>query len=491
MAFTVNVGILNINQTAVIMDVNVFSCDKDDDTLFQIIDEVQFFEYPHCNGTGYSSFSLLPMDTVLMVAQFHVKQGIYIDPITIQSLITSIVAVRQNDVEEFNLETFPIDTTAFQPNCDSVQEIYFSQERDFITSEDDCRNTISLSRAPTLDIAGYSAYQLLYPFKVRWEEWRQLSGASRCFPTPTQNWRIYANEAGWSIKISLKASVADASTEHTTEFEHIIWGQIKDPCDDPYSVEFNTFDATGVNSLEEIVAQDIDTKVIATITGDFSGYSEADLYGILTLDAWGVGGVAYSREIGNKLDVDEDFVWYGDSSTLKATLTKVSNNTITLSAYLNYLLLPEDTDQFILSARIGRFIEAQSSSGGTCLNQIEVVYFICGQLEIMEVVDANTIKVRGQIVTQELRDVLVEDLELVFLTSTTWTVTGGLIEGKNIFSGSVGGNIIKAPTHPYTDANVGDTLQGDIEGTLNTSDGLITEINGIGDMQIGCTFFVS
>jgi len=57
-------SITGINQAAVIMDTNVFQCDKDDATLFQIIDEIQFFEYPHCGGTGYSNFSLLPMDTV-------------------------------------------------------------------------------------------------------------------------------------------------------------------------------------------------------------------------------------------------------------------------------------------------------------------------------------------------------------------------------------------------------------------------------------------
>jgi len=77
---------------------------------------------------------------------------------------------------------------------------------------------------------------------------------------------------------------------------------------------------------------------------------------------------------------------------------------------------------------------------------------------------------------------------LTFVTATTWAITGGKINGNYISSGTTGGNIVKAPAHPYTNANVGDTIQGQVTGTLYTS---IIEINGIGDMQIGCTFFVS
>lgn len=490
-------GILEINQTALILDTNVYECDKDNPLLFQVIDEWQFFEYPHCNGTGYSNFNLLPMDTVLTKGQFHVKQGTELEPILLKKISVSIDAVRQNGVEEFPLESFTINTSGFLPNCDNVQEIYFEQDRDFIIPLTDCRNTIRLFRVPTLDIAGYSAYEFIYPFKVRWEEWRRLEGANRCFPTPTQNWMIYANQTGWSIKFSVRAELEEqypttdglAVNPVTTNFEHITWGSIQDPCDIPYAVEFNTYDSTGVNNFEEVIAKDADTFVEATITGDFSGFTVEQLYGILTLDAYGVGGIAYSQDIGTKIAVDEDGVWYGTGSTLMATLTKVSNNTLKLSAFLDYEYLPKDTDQFILSAKVREYRQSSSSSGATCLNEISIDSFACGELEIIEVTSADVIVVRGMVVTGELRNVFVDDMILTFVTATTWTVSqGGTIDANNILSGTVAGNIISAPAHPYTDANVGDTIQGQVTGTLNSSE---TEINGIGDMQIGCTFFVS
>ena len=492
--------ILTTNQTALIMDVNTYVCDKDDATLFQVIDEIQFFPYPLCNGIGYSDFTLFPRDTVIIKAQFHVKQGTLLLPITLETLALNITAVRQNNVEEFNLESFTINTSGFLPNGENIQEIYFEQNRDFIIPTGDCRNEISLSRVPTLDIAGYSAYELIYPFKVRWEEWRQLAGANNHFPTPTQNWMVYANQAGWAIKINLESAVKvitqqapilgnQRALSHTTEFEHIVWGTIKDPCDIPYAVEINTFDTTGVNSYEEVIASDADTKVVATISGDFSGFSESQLYGILTLDAWGVGGVAYSQEIGTRINVDEDGAWYGASSTLKAALVKVDNSTLTLTAFLNYLYLPTDTNQFILAARIGEYREQTSSSGAACLNEIQVDAFTCGELEIIAVMDTNTLVVSGEVVTAELRNVRVENMILEFITATTWTIkAGGEIADRHITSGTTAGNIIKAPTHPYTDSNVGDTIQGDITGTIYSS---LIEIDGIGDMQIGCTFIVS
>lgn len=498
--------ILSTNQTALIMDVNVMTCNKDDATLFQIIDEWQFFEYPHCNGTGWSNFSLLPRDTVVAKGQFHVKKGTEDEPITLKSISATIAAVRQNDVQEVVLETFNINTAGFLPNGDNIQEIYFEQNRDFLIPTGDCRNTIQLTRMPTLDIAGYAAYEFIYPFKVRWEEWRKLSDADRFFPGPTQNWMVYTNLTGWTPKFAINAEVEkqvepdpvlegtpvgnqQSNRFYTTNFEHIVWGEIKDPCDIPYSVEFDTYDASGLNNHEEVIARDADTKVVATITGDFSGFSESDLYGILGLDVYGIGGVAYIQEIGTRISVDSGGIWYGTGVTLKATLTKVSNNTVTLSAFIDYEQIPSDVTQFLLSARIGKYVASASSSGADCLNEITVEAFTCGQLEIMSVTDTNTIVVRGEIVTQELRQVQVEDLILTFVTSTTWTISGGTINGNPIITGSVGGTIIKAPTHPYTNSNVGDTIQGsDITGTIYSS---LIEIDGIGDMQIGCTFIVS
>lgn len=490
-------SITSINMASVIMDVNTYVCDKDDATLFQIIDEWQFFEYPHCTGVGYSNFNLLPMDTVVAKGQFHVKQGTALEQIILNSISVSLVAVKQNDVEEFNLESFPINTSGFLPNCDNIQEIDFSQDRDFLQPEGDCRNEIRLFRMPTLDIAGYSAYELIYPFKVRWEEWRELQGANRCFPTPTQNWMVYANQTGWSIKFAINASVeqlrvGEIKTANLrsiiTDFEHIVWGTIQDPCEKPYAVEFNTLHTGGVISYEELIGKDVNTKVEATITGDFSGYTADQLYGILSLDAWGVGGVAYVHEIGTRIPVDEDGVWYGEGSSLVATLTKVNNSTMKLSAYLNYLYLPTDTNQFILSAKVREFHQSASSSGADCLNEIQHTIFTCGELQIIEVIDANSFKVAGEVVTTEERSVFLDAVTFTFVTATTWRMSGGTIDGNPIASGTTGGNIVRAPAHPYTDAIVGDTIQGDVTGSTYSS--TIT-VDGIGDMQIGCTFFVS
>lgn len=492
-----SVTITGTNQTALIMDVNVMTCNKDDSTLFQIIAQ-EFFEYPHCTGVGTTDFNSLPGDTIIMKTQFHLKLGTQTNPITMKNHVGYVHVYRQVGVEGVVVESIAINTSGFIPNCDNIQEIEFEQAKDYKLPTDDCRMLIRLHRMPTLDIAGYAAYEFVYPFKIRWEEWislatsvDQLSVSSsqlRCFPTPTQNWMVYANQAGWTPAFVIKAEVYDASTNHTTEFEHIAWGTIKDPCDIPYTVEINTFDDTGLNSFEEIVAADQDTYVVATITGDFSGFAESQLYGILSLDAWGVGGVTYVEEIGTRVDADDTYSWHGTGSTMLATLTKVNNSTVTLSAYIDYTKLPKDTNQFILSARIGEYRASMSSSGSDCITNVMIDAFTCGQLEIISVTSANVIVVRGAVVTAELRDIFIDNMILTFVTATTWTVSGGTIDGYPIRSGSVAGNIIKAPTHPYTNAIVGDTIQGSVTGTLYST---TTEDGGIGSMQIGCSFFVS
>lgn len=474
-------NITGINQTALKMDVNTYACNKDDAELFQIIDEVQFFNYPKFNGIGYSDFILLPRDTVLTKTQFHIKMSYELELITMLNISFNIIAVKENGIDEIILETFTINTSNFTPNCENIQEIYFNQDRDFILPEGDPRKDIKLFRIPQLDIgtgrSGLVAYELIYPFKVRWEEWRRLDTNNRCFPTPTQNWMIYDNESGWSIKVSIKAEVeknilgsCSKQNPYTTQFEHIVWGEIKDPCEIPYSVQIDTYEVAGIESYEGVIANDVDTYVEAVFTGDFNGIEASQLTGTLSLDAWGVGGVAYVQEIGDRLDVDEDFVWYGASSTLKATLTKVNNSTVTLSAFLNYLLLPTDTRQFILSASIKYYQQDSSSPDADCLDELFNDLFRCGELVITEVIDGDSFLVSGWVTTRELRNVYIDSMKLTFVSSTSWLIgVSGTIDGRDILDGAIaGGNIIKAPIHPYTNDNVGDTIEGDVSGVVSS-----------------------
>src|SRR3990167_9585617 len=132
-----SLAITATGQTAVIMDCKLMSCNKDDATLFQIIDEVQFYEYPHCSGVGYSDFSLMPGVTVVMKAQFHVKQGTALEPVALQNLTVGIFAVKKTAGVDFPLESYTLNTAGYLPNCDHVQEIDYTETRDFIFPKGD------------------------------------------------------------------------------------------------------------------------------------------------------------------------------------------------------------------------------------------------------------------------------------------------------------------------------------------------------------------
>lgn len=463
---------------SIIADVNVYECDKDDATLFQVIDEWQFIPYPHyCSGIGYSDFNLLPRDTIVAKGQFYIKAGSSDFPVILKNISASIIVT--DSVNEFPLETFSIDTSSFLPNCDNLQQIYFEQDRDFIVSDESCANKIQIFRMPTLDISGYNAYEFIYPFKSRWEEWRELEGANQCFDDPTQNWTVYANTANWSVKFSVEANVENRG--HITPFEYVTWGEIQDPCTLSYSVEFETFDDTGLTSFVDTIAKDEDTLVKAYAYGDFTNYTAADLYGILSLDAWGIGGIAYTLEIGTHEDVDANYVWYGAGGTYRATITKISNSKIELSAYINYQYLPNDTNQFILAANIREYAIELSSS---CTNLENIIItFTCGEFEIVDVGDADTIIVNGIVDANGIRDVWVENLVLVRINDTTWNVTNGLVDGKEIIGGTVTGVMQISPTYPYNNSLVGQTMQGEMSGTLTTVDVVCNDSGVSGDVR--------
>lgn len=453
-------GYYHTTLSSLIIDVNQYQCDKDDPTLFRVIDEWGFLTYPYCNGVEFSNLNVFPRDTIVAKGQFYVKQGNADFPVILKKISTNIVVT--NSTNSFPLETFSIDTSNVIPNFDNVQLINFEQDRDFIIPFQDCRNTIRLMRMPTLDITGYNAYEFIYPFKVRWEEWRRLDGADRRFSFPTQNWQVYANQPDWSLKFTVNASVE--YNDYTTDFEIITWGTIKDPCAISYSVDFETFDVTGGHDFETVIAIDQDTFVKTSIYGDFTNYTADELYGILHLDAWGVGGIAYSQEIGTIIPVDEDFVWYGANDTRVATLTKISNSRMELTAYLDYKFLPKDTDQFILAVTIREYVTDTSNSCDTLVN-VSVV-FTCGEFEIIEVGDADTIIISGIVDSDGVRDRWVEGLVLVRVTDSSWNVTGGTIDGEEIISGSVSGVMDSSPTHPYNNSLVGEYMHGEISGTV-------------------------
>lgn len=481
---------LNGDRTAILCEVDSYTCDKDDTTLFQIIDAVNFYEYPNCTGIGYTEVRGYARDTWLSVTQFHFKKGGLA-----KNISAKIIAFNSVTEESFELEKYTIDLSQYKPNCEQIQEIDFIEANQYNLPDGSCLGATRLMRMPTLDIYGYNAYEFRYPFKLRWEEWQSVFPSNDCFPSPTQNWIIYQQINNWAIKFVIEANVEgrrkddyaeDPKLRHTTNFQHFSNVIIKDPCNDTTAVELKTY-KSGVD-IDDLIDSEANTTVEVIFKGEFANYSASNLYGIGYLDAPNIGGVNYIYQISTEEDNEDTDVLQGLSGGTRATLTKVDDSTITLKWEVAYQYIPNDADQFQLYARLG-YKPSTFSSSGTCPFEINSINFECSQFNIIEVESAEILVVTGFVETEDERNVPVQDMRLERITNKTWKIlSGGVLGRDNILSGTVSTNSNNYPIHPYTDDLVDEQIAGTISGTANTSD---INLNGIGDMQIGCTFFVS
>lgn len=486
---------LNGDRTAILCEVDLATCDKDDPTLFQIIDNV-FYEYPECSGIGYSEVKGYARDTWLNVCQFWFKKGATAKTL---SVVVDIVDAaytgagqQQQQDQRTILEQYTIDLTAFPKNCEDIQEIDLVDLNNYRARPTrDCNDLdrVRVRRMPYLDIHGYAAYEIQYPFKIRWEEWITVFPASICYPNPTQNWEGYIG-AGQQQQQQIR-HVIEAAVEqdgHTTEFQHISNITIKQPCDDAIAKEIKTYLADGTTEIDDLIAQDQNTIIEVTFKGEFANYPASELYAIGFVDKPDTGGVNYIWEISTEQDNATDSWLQGTSSGVRATLTKIDDSTVKVAWQLVYNYAPEDAEQYVISARLG-YKPASQSSSGECPVRINFINFECSNLEIIEVESTEILVVSGIARTNEEREVPIQSMRLQRVTNQSWTIlSGGLIDGDAILSGTMTTNSNNYPIYPYTDTLVDEQIAGHIEGTANSSD---ISINGIGEMQIGCSFFVS
>jgi len=324
-----------MDRNAVLADVNILACNKDEADLFVIIDYVRFYEHPDEVTNHFTNMNMWERDGIYSRTQFFLKSG---TGAKINSLELRIEAVHPTE-DSFTLESKIFDLTGFRPDRNGVQDIDISEEREFVLLDGDPRKRVSFRRLPALDIVNYSAYEIDCGFKFRWETWRDLFGASDDFPEAKENWARYSDDPDWSVQFNVYASVE--RDDNVTDFIHksdlgiLAEGEQGDA---PVTVTIETFTDDEVTNLDGNILTDDNTLVKATFTGDFSslGTGTTGYYGILFLDNETVGGTDFEQECSSVVLRPADSIWLDTTGGAGvATLTVVDATTITLKAVLS------------------------------------------------------------------------------------------------------------------------------------------------------------
>lgn len=344
------------DRNAIICDVNSYFQNLDDASLFSIIDYIKFYEYPNLlNGEFKSDFKGWITDTIISQTQFKVKNG---------KILLSLSAKIEAIKGEINTPTrFTLMEKTYQPfpfvDENNIEQETFFENNEFNLSNENERNQSKLTRVPTLDTLGYTAYEFDWSFKLRHELWREVINSTPDFVNVnTEKWSIYSKKAGWTTTFSIYASVFDPVTSHVTNFQQTATIIIKDETDiiNETTIIIQTFADSGTTDIETNIQNDETTRVKASVIGNFTSFPEGcdAYYGIFYIDIQGKGGYTEIDQTSTEEEPQPTSIWIN-----KATLTKINNSLIEITADIDFSKLDIQIEKYLIFVRFG------------CVNKLE------------------------------------------------------------------------------------------------------------------------
>lgn len=300
---------LTTNRSAVICLVDSFTCNKDDATIFTIVDgNVKVYHYPNEVGNEVDDINAVLNDPIYTRTQFLVKEK---SGAIIKSLAVKIEA-EKTGAQSVVLEHKAYDFTGTPPDCDDVQTIDIRENNDSNYGNDDWFTRMNIVRTPALDTATQVGYELQYGFMVRYEDWREVLEQSNCFPFGKEKWTLYDDTVDWAVNLNIYASVQNPDSDYITEFKHtVVFTDIRKFLEAGTKVtdcDIKTFDETETDDVEENILVDENTMIVATFTGDFAALppDTTGYVGIIWLDNQVIGGISYNRHISSEVIERED-----------------------------------------------------------------------------------------------------------------------------------------------------------------------------------------
>lgn len=343
------------DRNAVKIEVNSYSKNLDDSTLFGIFPNVNY--YNASGGLLGSQVNGVAGDIVRAVAPFRVKNS---GSQKLYSIGVRTDAVYTGATGTFTLEQWTSDTSSVCLD-DGVQEISIQYNKNYRLPANHILNKITVTRNEALDTVQKAGYTLSYPFQLRYETWRTLDNADCDFGNATQNWAAISAKPGWSIKQYITATVYDPTTDHETDFtqECIInvsstgatgstgsWGVV------------TTYDDAGTTPQFGDILNYENTTVVADHYGDFSSLPTGvtGYYGMLFLDQQTLGGANWVYPFSSAEDLrqeDGGSPWMGPTGTTGVcTITLVSSTHIQIRAKLDYTKLSPAINNYNLRSKL-------------------------------------------------------------------------------------------------------------------------------------------
>lgn len=276
-----------------------------------------------------------------------------------------IKAVNGSDSFELERKAFSFAGAIVQ---NGVQQINVIQSRGFKLKAGDPFNVVSLTRDAASDTGMQYYYELLYAFKIRWEDFIQLANVDPAFYDVAEdfngfnnNWARYFAGAGWTLQYDVTVYVEENGYVNTLSSSSTLNAYNYDDATDWSPAVITIKDSNNVDTNGSILSNDV-----MTVTAEFTKLSGGNpaignIAGIIEIEPYEAGGINIIRQTSTvrQFESDSPFV-----STLPGDLCakSVLVNVYTFTTLLDGSKLGNNA-QYKISARIYDLTNPPLSSG--------------------------------------------------------------------------------------------------------------------------------
>lgn len=270
----------------------------------------------------------------------------------IQDISVIIKAVKTGASFELERKNFSFSSAVIQGG---VQQIDIDEERGFILGEDNPFNVISLKRRPDLDSGANKFYELIYSFKIRWEDFIKLLGVHPDFYDITKkfkgfnnDWNRYFAALGWTIKYTVNANIEETGFLNPISQDKNIFAYNYEEATD-FTQEIKVFDIDTNLEIANFVISNKTVRVQAIFTKISGSLPDIDdVEGLIETEPFEQGGVNVIRNINTIYEYEDGSPFISVLGNRLLKKEKVGN-VYTFTANLDGTLLTVNPK---LSARI-------------------------------------------------------------------------------------------------------------------------------------------
>ncbi len=355
------------DKSSVLLQTNKVYEDLVDVDLFD--NDTVFIEHPYDSTFfGKETLEMFPVDDViansLLQLDYTGKESQGIKIVSVQPSIVLTHATESDIILErayINCENFDL-----VGNLPAIQDIDYTQDREFKLPVGDLRKTIVFARDYANDSGAIKAWALSYPFMNRWEYWLRLEGITSIpssifspilpFKGVNNFWNRLANISGWTLNYR---------TRLTIEQNGVLFEQVFDDPLESRDFGANTdWSVCSIKSYDSVTDDEIvasgnryldsakKTKIVASFQKTTGDLPASDAFAIVIwIERYEGGGIAEITRFSSVYEDDGTSSFISIDNTNKVSLNKTSD-VYTGTCYVDHSKIPTNTTKMTIYARI-------------------------------------------------------------------------------------------------------------------------------------------